>query len=249
MSYPSKQQRLAEWESLDDAGRNYHLQQWKEVKRSTVTFSEFVNAAISGSKSVLDMGCGAGSATAYIAKQHPRSDFIGIDLSPELVNMACELTKAEKIPNLSFAVDDWFDLRSHKDVDGVISMQTLSWLPEFEEPLRQVFQKISPRWIALSSLFYEGDISCKIQVEEHIIGKKCAYNIYALPAVVRFARDFGYRMDCAKPFNIDIDLPMPADRNVMGTYTVKVEPNQLRLQISGPLLMSWYFVMLQKQES
>jgi len=74
---------------------------------------------------------------------------------------------------------------------GVISLQTLSWLPEFEQPLRQIFEKIAPDWIAMSSLFYEGDISCKIEVEEHAAGNHFFYNVYSIPAVSRFAREFG----------------------------------------------------------
>ena len=43
---------------------------------------------------------------------------------------------------------------------------------------------------------------------------------------------------------MDIDLPKP-DSPRMGTYTVKSESGE-RLQFSGALFMSWYFVLAEK---
>ena len=243
------EQRVDEWSKIDAAGRHYHLRQWQEVKRSTVHFSDFIAPVLKGSgpMKVMDMGCGAGSSTYYLASRNRNVDFIGIDISAELIQIAGELSAAQQTANLSFAADDWFDLGPHEAVRGVISLQTLSWLPEFEEPLRQLFEKVSPDWIALSSLFYEGDISCKIEVHEHAIDKKCFYNVYALPAVDRFAQQHGYWLSAFKAFEIDMDIAEPDSKDVMGTYTLQVGLRGRRLQLSGPLLMNWYFVMLQRR--
>ena len=51
--------------------------------------------------------------------------------------------------------------------------------------------------------------------------------------------ELGFNNIKYKPFEIDIDLAKPVNR--MGTYTEKLE-NGHRIQISGPLLMPWYFV-------
>lgn len=251
MTLPPQIQRLDEWGKIDDAGRRYHLQQWKKPKRSTIRFEEFILPGLKNTKKIMDIGCGAGSATSYMAAKNSRVNFVGLDISSELISIANELSVTQQLPNLSFATDDWFNLKRYPDIDGVVSLQTLSWLTEFEKPLRQLFQKVGPDWIALSSLFYEGDISCKIEVEEHAKQKKCFYNVYSLPAISRFASEFGYKLENATPFIIDVDIPPPDDKDEMGTYTVKtVEDDasaQRRLQISGPLLMNWYFVMLRKK--
>src|SRR6266404_689149 len=187
----------------------------------------------------------------HLAAAHPHAEFVGIDVSPKLIGIAKTLSESGQSPNLTFAIDDWFDLQHYPAVDGVVSLQTLSWLPEFEAPLQQIFEKVAPAWIALSSLFYHGDISCRIVVDEHAAGRQFYYNVYAIPAVSRFAETFGYRVAEARPFEIDIDLPRPADPDAMGTYTVRTaEPGVPdRLQISGPLLMNWHFVMLEKQQA
>ena len=247
---PTGKQRLDEWENLDEGELQYHVSQWNDPKRSTVFFEEFTRPLMKDARRVIDLGCGAGAATSYLASKNNNTHFIGIDCSNELIQIATKLSKESVCTNISFQVDDWFNLQELKDVDGVISLQSLSWLPEFENPLRIIFKRIQPKWIALSSLFYDGDISCKIEVEERSRNKKCFYNVYSLPVINRFSESYGYRIKIARPFRIDIDIPEPSDKDVMGTYTVlttgadnrKVE----RLQISGPLLMNWQFVRIEK---
>jgi SAM-dependent methyltransferase len=241
-------QRTKEWEALDERAFKYHLSQWDDPKRSTIFFSRFVQDALVGPGQVVDLGCGAGAATAYIAERCPNRSFLGIDLSSELIQVANQLAHSKAFKNLSFRTDDWFNLGPYSTVDGVISLQSISWLPEFETPLEQIFEKISPRWVALSSLFYEGDISCKIEVDEHSRDRQSFYNVYSLPAVARFCARSNYRLSKSAPFHMDIDIPKPADPDLMGTYTVAVQGTGTpsRLQISGPLLMNWYCVLLER---
>jgi trans-aconitate methyltransferase len=81
-----------------------------------------------------------------------------VDFSAELIGTATDL--GSSVANLKFFQGDWFSMSSEA-FDRVISLQTLSWLPEFETPLEQIFTKIKPKWIAATSLLYEGDISCR----------------------------------------------------------------------------------------
>ena len=62
------------------------------------------------------------------------------------------------------------------------------------------------------------------------------------------AGEFDYEIVKSSRFDIEIDIPKPNNRDVMGTFTEKVEGSleYQRLQISGPLLMNWYFVLIKK---
>lgn len=133
-------------------------------------------------------------------------------------------------------------------VDGVVSLQTLSWLPEMVNPMTQIFEVIKPGWIGLTSLFYEGDISCRIEVFEHSRGRKTFYNVYSLKELNRLAIKYGYEIVKSNRFDIEIDIPKPTNTDLMGTFTEKIEGSSdyKRLQISGPLLMNWYFVLIKK---
>ena len=133
-------------------------------------------------------------------------------------------------------------------IDGVISLQTLSWLPEMRNPMTQIFEVIKPDWIGLTSLFYEGEISCRIEVFEHSRSRKSFYNVYSLKELSRLAVEYGYEIVKSNRFDIETDIPKPTNIDIMGTFTEKIEGSSgyKRLQISGPLLMNWYFVLIKK---
>ena len=247
----SGNQRTDEWKNLDESGLQYHLAQWQNPKLSTKAFEVFVHKALLDTQSVIDIGCGTGAATAYIAERYNKISFTGLDYSGELIVIAKEIARKRGLRNLAFETDDWFDLSPDRKAEGVISLQSLSWLPEFERPLGQIFKTIAPRWIAITSLFYEGDITCRVEVEEHSrSSRRSFYNVYAIPAISRFCLLHRYQVTAITPFIIDIDIPKPDDIDLMGTYTLRVNANSApiqRIQISGPLLMNWYMILIERK--
>lgn len=249
-------QRVDEWNFLetDSYAKKYHLDQWVDPKRSTVKFSEFIYELIEKNALIVDLGCGAGAATYSIAKDHPDSLFLGVDLSNELIKYAKDNLQEKRCDNLSFDICNWFEiyqLNLLNKVDGVISLQTLSWMPNFKEPLNAIFLHLAPKWIAISSLFYEGEISYKIEVNELAKNKLSFYNIYSLPEINRFCLEHGYSIHLKQPFEIDINLPKSDDLNSMSTFTFEANLNgEIKiLQQSGALLMNWYFILIKKNDN
>lgn len=243
------QQRLDEWKYLDEEGYCYHKNQWDVPKRSTLAFEEFVSGHLSVSKNVIDMGAGSGAATAILAQRYREVNFTAFDYSSELIAVGRKIALEKRVENLCFEQGDWFNMKKTTSFDGCISLQTLSWLPEFCHPLVSVFRNISPKWMAITSLFYEGDITCRIEVEEHKKNRKCFYNVYSIPAIGRLCAEEGYSLVKVEPFKIDIDIERPTDLDVMGTYTRRLVDGineEDRVQISGPLLMNWYMLLIEK---
>ena len=74
------------------------------------------------------------------------------------------------------------------------------------------------------------------------------YNIYSIPRLDYELKKIGYEIDKALPFEINIDLPKPDNTSGMTTYTVMTEEKK-RMQISGPILMSWYTLLIKQVES
>ena len=129
----------------DPLSMEYHMHQWTNPKESTKAFSEFFRKELAHSKSVLDIGAGAGAATYYLAGKNLSTNFIGVDYSKQLVECAEETSKEFNLSNLSFDTGDWLNLdKKWRGVDGVISLQTLSWLPEMRNPMIQIFEVIKP---------------------------------------------------------------------------------------------------------
>ncbi|MBQ3515796.1 MAG: hypothetical protein IJA29_01100 [Lachnospiraceae bacterium] len=70
------------------------------------------------------------------------------------------------------------------------------------------------------------------------------YNICSLPIMKAYFEKLGYHHFYYKEFEMDIDLPQ-TNKMGRGTYTVKLESGK-RLQISGGMMMPWYFVFVSK---
>jgi hypothetical protein len=135
--------------------------------------------------------------------------------------------------------------------DGVVSFQTLSWLPEYKMPIEKMIE-LRPKWIAMTSLFFDGDVNCTIIVHDYTtpLGGKpyreSYYNTYSIRLVRELFAKLGYSDFKFMPFEIDIDLPKSETRG-MGTYT-EILQNGRRIQISGPLLMNWYFILARQPQ-
>lgn len=244
-------QRSQEWNELNESDLGYHEKQWLSDYRSTMHFAAFIRSHVRPEDAIVDLGCGGGGATYSLARKFKHANFLGLDISSQLIQMAKRKQSDENVVNLSFDVDDWFDLRKRDLIDGVVSLQTLSWLPDYRAPLDEIANKMQPKWMAFSSLFYAGDISCKIEVTQHQRNKNSFYNIYSVPEIARWAEAHDFRFVKFEKFEIDIDLIAPASVDSMGTYTQRVLTDAesfRRIQISGPLLMNWGFILLERLE-
>ena len=245
-------QRRTEW--LQKADMAYNERQFKEPYRSTVAFCNWLeNLGYLDKNSafhILDLAAGQGANIYYMSRRYPECTFTGIDINELLVEKGNQFFADQGINNCHLEVGDLYDLDTiHKGkYDAVISFQTLSWLPEYRKPLAAKFY-LEPKWIALSSLFFEGLVSSTIEVQLYsdvsTIYKESYYNVYSLPLIEEFFADHGYEDFKYIPFEIDIDLPEPEDKS-MGTHTKKLVSGE-RIQLSGPLLMPWYFVSARKK--
>jgi len=238
-------QRLDEWDekNFKEHERNYHAKQWREPKQSTIRFNEYITPLMETASQVIDLACGEGGSTFYLSEKNTNCNFLGLDISKPLIESGNNILKAEDSKNLVLEDADWFNLKQYDEIDGVVSLQSLSWLPNFENPLEQIFTKIQPKWLCFSSLFYEGDISVISEVKEHESGRSSFYNTYSIPEVSRFCERFGYTLTDATKFDIDIDIPKPKNKNILGTYTELTADGQRR-QITGPLLLNWHFITI-----
>ncbi|MDQ3756596.1 MAG: class I SAM-dependent methyltransferase [Actinomycetota bacterium] len=242
-------QRTTEWLDVTKAGRvAYHRRQFSEPYRSTIAFVRFLDECLTRPPArIVDIGCGEGANTFYLGRHFPGAELVGVDLNPDLVAWGNETIAALGGTNCHLEVGDLYDLddRHSGAYDGVVCLQTLSWLPAFEAPL-QAMAALRSEWVALSSLFYDGPVNTRIEIQDYTTPldgkpfKETFYNIYSLPLVRELLHAEGFTQVETRPFEIDIDLPRPASPG-MGTYTERLSDGR-RLQVSGPLLMNWCFV-------
>lgn len=248
-------QRTKEW--LKTFNNDYFDRQFTTPYRSTVKFCDWleeINVLNSqNTTKILDIGTGKGANMCYMKSRFPNLEMLGLDINQEFIDEGNIYMERNSIEKCRLEYGDIFQLDSKKFgnvYEGIISYQTLSWLPNHELALEKMVE-LNPNWISFSSLFYEGLVDCKIEVKELLdsdgenIKNTSFYNIYSLPRIQKFFEKRGYEICKYVPFHIDIDLEKPKHTH-MQTYT-EMLPNGKRLQLSGPLIMNWYFVFVQKK--
>jgi len=211
-------------------------------------FEELIELCLENDSMVLDACCGLGDLLYFLAQLNPNARFLGVDKAEFLIDEA--RTHFADNPNVTFEAGDIYALADQfgkKSFDLSVCKQTLSWLPSYEKPVEELMS-VTRRAIFISSLFYDGRIDFETRVREYTTdagrdGYNAFYNVYSFPVFREFCLQRGAKDVVGFNFNIDIDLPRPANPDRMGTYTVRLQSGE-RLQISGALLMPWKIVRI-----
>jgi len=92
---------------------------------------------------VIDLGCGPATQLAMAARLNPDTNFIGIDLSPDMLERAREYISLQALGNVEFRTEDITQLTSfdNQRVDAVISTVALHHLSDIGS-LEKTFSEI-----------------------------------------------------------------------------------------------------------
>lgn len=188
-----------------------------------------------------------GGTDVWFSEKHPDLYIQGIDIVEKAFDLFNKYAEERTKSHVTLAKGDWYNLDKSLigNYDGVMSLQSLSWLEDWKVPVEKVCE-LNPKWMAFSSLFYEGKLNYQIRLTNYELKgtdvpyQETYYNIYPLPLIKDFLAERGYKQFVFEPFEIDIDLPKPKSLDA-GTYTVKTAEGK-RLQISAAMLMPWYFI-------
>lgn len=102
-----------------------------------------ISQVIQGCNKVLDLGCGPATQLAQIAQINPQIEFIGVDMSENMLKNAKAYCDQLGVNNISFVRDDISILNTipGNSVDAVISTLALHHLPS-ERLLKNCFRQI-----------------------------------------------------------------------------------------------------------
>jgi trans-aconitate 2-methyltransferase len=94
---------------------------------------------------VVDLGCGAGNLTSWLAERWPGVDVLGLDSSPEMIDRA----RASAYPGVRFEVADLRRWTADRPVDVLVSNATLQWVPGHLDLLPHLVEQVRPGgWFA-----------------------------------------------------------------------------------------------------
>jgi len=248
----ARNNKEAEKKYIPSFDPNYHLRQWGSCYESTKEFFGFLydNDLVSPdtTQTVVDLCCGSGANLYWMSKKFPDVKLIGIDVVDDLVEFGNQELNKRGTGGVELIEGDVYDLAPCRlgEVNGVIALQTISWLPD-EVGFIDAVASLDPEWIAISGLMVPGSRSfrCLVNNDEDPSGGENYYNTFSIPYLQQLFAERGYGETRCEPFNIGIDLEKPEEVG-SGTYTEKTEDGR-RLQISGAILMNWCFMLARKR--
>lgn len=93
---------------------------------------------------ILDAGCGPGVFTLELAKQHPESEVVGVDLDGAAVERNTWIARQAGLRNCRFQVGDVTDLKFHEEFDLVISVDNLEHIHEDVRAMANLRDALKP---------------------------------------------------------------------------------------------------------
>lgn len=196
---------------------------------------------------ILEAGSGYGRLIYFLNEFDPEQDYTGIDYIKELVDQGNLKFKNNK--NIHFRTGNLLNIskKYKKKFDITISYKTLSWLPYYENFLKE-FVQVTKKKIYITSLFYDGDIDFVTKVYTDAStnsGDNYSYlNTYSLKRFKLYCKRIGIRRVKAVNLNLDLDISQPASINDLSTYTLKTMDGK-RMEITGNTILSWKLLILE----
>jgi trans-aconitate methyltransferase len=123
-------ERNYQWDAADYAQHSSEQFKW------ACELIEKLN--LRGNETVLDIGCGDGKVTAAIAAQLPNGRVVGIDSSPEMIELAVRHQAKAGWPHLMFELLDVRDMEYVEWFDVAFSNAVLHWIKEHLQMLHRV---------------------------------------------------------------------------------------------------------------
>lgn len=106
--------------------------------------SAHASEVLQGCREVVDLGCGPATQLTQIAELNPEVTFLGVDLSPRMLEQAEAYVRERGLKNVRFVLGDvtQLDFLQNASQDGVISTMALHHLPSLDH-LRRCFREVA----------------------------------------------------------------------------------------------------------
>jgi len=106
--------------------------------------SAHASEVLQGCREVVDLGCGPATQLTQIAELNPEVTFLGVDLSPRMLEQAEAYVRERGLKNVRFVLGDvtQLDFLQSTSLDGVISTMALHHLPSLDH-LRRCFREVA----------------------------------------------------------------------------------------------------------
>jgi len=121
-----------------------YLKNFKAAKLDfTIEMCEWSGAT--GPKKILDVGCGIGGTSRYLARRFPDAQVLGITLSPEQVERGTKLAQEAGLTNVKFQVTDALNTGFDSDsFDLVWACESGEHMPDKKKYVEEMARVLAP---------------------------------------------------------------------------------------------------------
>ena len=195
------------------------------------------------------MACGNDANLMFLKKKFDNKKYcLGLDINKKILKEGLKFNNFQDL-DLKYGNILKLNKKLKNKFQLITSFQTLFALKDYQKASIEMI-KLNSKYIFISSLFWEGLIDFNIKLDflknanyDRQILNSVYYNIHSLKNFLHFYKKHNYKKIFCKKFEIKKNIKNNFKRG-MGTYTIKDKGKNI--QISGPLLMNWYFIIFKK---
>ena len=114
---------------------------------------------------VLDLGCGWGSLSLYIAEQFPKCQVLGLSNSASQREFILGQARQRNLNNLDVVTCDVADLSLEGEFDRVFSIEMFEHMRNYEELLRRVSRLLAPKGRLFVHIFVHREFAYPFETE------------------------------------------------------------------------------------
>tara|TARA_B100000767_G_scaffold73582_1_gene70249 strand:- start:1344 stop:2048 length:705 start_codon:yes stop_codon:yes gene_type:complete len=231
--------------------KNSEITQFNKPYDSTIAFYELLlklKLLNKNTKNIIDIGTGIGSNLKFFSSKNKNINFLGTDYDISKIKKGQELNTNPKIKFKKLNI-----LKSIKSFqnkfDGLICIHTLCCFKELDVVIGN-FCKIKPKWIAINSLFFDGDLDILIHMRDHKNKKlkdnnpDADFNIFSLKRIKEIFKKNGYQIISKNPYFPKKKIKK-LEKGKRGSHTIKTEIHRYTT-FSGPVNLPWHFIVAKK---
>ena len=174
---------------------------------STIAFHKLLkklNLLNKNTKSIIDIGTGIGSNLHFFSSKNKDISFLGTDYESSRLKIGEKMNTNPKIKFKKLDILKSVEPLQNK-FDGLICIHTLCCFKELDVVIKN-FCKIKPKWIAINSLFFDGNLDVLIHIRDHQ-NKKLKdnnpngdFNTFSLLKAEEIFKKNGYKIISKDPY-------------------------------------------------
>lgn len=168
-------------------------------------------------KRVLDVGCASGLALHLLRKNNNNSDFLGIDIDKEMIDMAKNFFSSDL--NSSFKLDEIETLQSSEDFDLILLWGLISFYNSYEDLIIKLKSLLAPNgYISIWSGFCNSEFDVRVTYSKDS-EINSGLNMFSLPKLTNYLENNGFSVTCHRYIP---KTPLSSDpKNPLVSYTVQ----------------------------